>query len=183
MEGPGNERTVEVNRGWVRIVIVVAAAATGALIIANGFGGGAPSVGGQPTTPSTTLSPTPTVSTSPTPTRSQRPGQDCEPEGIHVFVQNATDVEGLAGSAQTRLEAEGFVIDEIGNATTNSATTLAFFTTPADREAAQCVASLALRGLQPDIVRLDPATTIPETTQVTLILGSDYAAEFPVGSE
>jgi hypothetical protein len=171
-----------VNSGWVRIVIIAAAVVTGALVIANGFDSTIGAVGGeeQPTT----TAPTQTPSRSPSPretTRSPAPPRDCVRE-TQVAVYNATEVTGLAAAAAERITQAGYIVDDehVLNAESETATSEVLFRTQADRADAECLAARLLQGLDAIVGPLEENTNIPAQVRVAVIVGSDYAAQFPV---
>jgi hypothetical protein len=173
-----------VNSGWVRIVIIAAAVVTGALLIANGFDStiGATDGADQPTTPAVTppVTQTPTTTTSPRPSQ---PARNCEVRPIQVAVYNGTDVDGLAADAAARFTEEGYEIDpetSIADAETETPTTQLFFREQGDRADAECLAARLLGRLDVTFSPLAADTNIPDKVRVAVILGSDYAARFPV---
>ena len=174
------------NQGWVRIVIIAAAAVTGILLIANGFDG--PTIADVTEPTPTTPAASPTESASPTPTATETetespPPANCRPQGVQVGVYNATDANGLAAAAAARFVEAGYTVDPdvIDDAESASNTTIVYFRTQQDRRAAQCLAARELEGLEAEVQALPGNTSIPDKVQVAVILGSDYAAMFPVG--
>jgi hypothetical protein len=103
-----------VNSGTWRIVIIVALVVTGVAVLANGFvdQGAAVAQTASSPAPSATGSAGPTQTD--TPTDAAPPAEAPEPEtrGVLIKVFNGTDVTGLAGEVQERLEADGYVAPE-----------------------------------------------------------------------
>jgi hypothetical protein len=97
-----------VNTGTIRIAIVVALVAVGALVLTNGFADTG-SVAGPPaggSSPSATDSTSPTATNTPPPAE-ETPAPDA-PKDTSVAVFNGTDTPGLAGVVTEELTADGY---------------------------------------------------------------------------
>ena len=96
------------NTGTIRIAIVVALVAVGALVLTNGFAdtgsAAGPPAGGS--SPSSSASSTPTATDTPQPA-AETPAPNA-PKDTSVAVFNGTDSVGLAGSVLEELIADGY---------------------------------------------------------------------------
>jgi hypothetical protein len=96
------------DRGTVRLVIVVALAVVGGFVLANGFDGSAATVGASPTP---TVSPTDTPTDSPTDTPTDTPTDKVQPqppEEVFFTALNSTNVTGAGAAAQDKMEEAGY---------------------------------------------------------------------------
>lgn len=130
---------------------------------------------------------------SPPPTQSQSPsgggqqhnggGQETQPppvEGVRLAVYNGTFQTGLASETALKLEQRfGYKIDDAAildaDAKPVEQTTL-YFVTPADKSAAEALASGFFKKLDVKIAKLPGDSQVPEGIQVAVYLGNDYAA-------
>jgi hypothetical protein len=167
-----------VNLGTARIVIILALAAGGIAILANGFGSAAvvppPTGAGSGTT-----SPSSSPSSSPT----QPPKETPSPEirGVKIAVFNGTNEPGLAAQVQQVLEADGYVAaqDPADAASKPVPKTIVYFrggsNAAQNRSDAKYVADTYFSGARVSL--LDPAlaANIADSAQVVIIVGVDYA--------
>jgi hypothetical protein len=167
-----------VNLGTARIVIILALAAGGIAVLANGFGSAAvvaPPAGAGGTE---TASPTPSPSSSP----SQPPKETPSPqiEGVQIAVFNGTNETGLAAQVQQVLEADGYVAaqDPADADTKPVPKTIVYFRGGADaaqnRSNARYIADSYFDGAR--VALLDPelAVDIADSAQAIIIVGVDY---------
>jgi LytR cell envelope-related transcriptional attenuator len=159
-------------RGPVRVIIIVAAVAVGALVIANGF----PRAGervprARTTTPTTPAARSPTPSQSPSP--SPRQGPRCQIQGVHLGIYNGTETDLLAADTAEVLTGAGYTIDDVDNAPATPKTIL-YYRTRKDKVEATCLREDFFKGA--NIAPLPDGTEIPDTVQVGIILGADFAS-------
>jgi hypothetical protein len=167
-----------VNLGTARIVIILALAAGGIAVLANGFGSAGvvtppAGVGGTET-----ASPT----TSPTPSPTQPPKETPPPviEGVQIAVFNGTNETGLAAEVQQLLEADGYVAaQDAADADTKPVPkTIVYFRGGANaaqnRSNARYIADTYFEGAR--VALLDPelAVDIADSAQAIIIVGVDY---------
>lgn len=97
------------NTGSIRIAIVVALVAVGALVMSNGFADTSTATGPQVdgTSPSSSVSPGPSTTSTPPPAV-ETPAPD-DPKDTSVAVFNGTYSLGLAGTVMDDLIADGYV--------------------------------------------------------------------------
>lgn len=160
----------EAKRG---LVLVIAAALTGLLVLGVGFDDG----GVDSASPAPEPTPTPDAEPTPEPTAVvTRP-----PAQVEVLVANATDTAGLAGNISTQLAGIGYSILEPTNATVapSDGLTDVYFAPGFEAEAIVVAAELQLPASQ---VSALPATAPIDAdlagVEVLVILAADKA---PVG--
>jgi hypothetical protein len=165
--------------GAIRAFLLVVGVALGALLIANGFPGGAvPGPGVSTSSPSS--------GPSPSPTKTKHHLQCPSPHGIRVAIENATSTAGLAAKTVSRLKPAGYTINvstDIGNASTNSSTTAIYYRAPADKIAAICMKKKFFKIATVQKMPaggLGAAPPVAPAVQIAVFLGSDYAAAHPV---
>ena len=163
----------------VRALILVVGVILGAIIIANAF---PPSHASRASShPSASPSASPAASPTPHPHK-----LDCTSlSGVHVAVENATNIQGLSAAAAKRLKAPRFVVAsaDLGTATVKTATSTVFYRTPADRKAARCVKeeifpAATLKAMSAGGTSASPPFS--HSTPVAIFVGSDYAAKHPL---
>jgi LytR cell envelope-related transcriptional attenuator len=169
-----------VNLGTARIVIIVALAAGGIALLANGFAGTvvtpADADGGGAASPSS-ASPTDSASPSKTPRETPSP----EVEGVQIAVLNGTNEVGLAGEVQQLLVDDGYLpAQDAADADAKPVPkTIVYFRGGADaaqgRSNARYVADTYFDGARVGLLDPDQAANIAETAQVIIIIGVDYA--------
>jgi hypothetical protein len=175
-----------VNQGTVRIVIVVALIAVGAIALSRGFD------------PETTAAATPTESVSPsespteqptdtgTPTPTDQPSEGPEPNtsGVLFMTLNGTSVAGLAAAAQEMLEEADYQsAKEADNSPVGGVeTTTVYYRGGGDadqnRADAEYVAKEFFDGA--DVGKLDADLftddLVPPSAAIVIVVGDDYAA-------
>jgi LytR cell envelope-related transcriptional attenuator len=101
-----------VNTGTIRIAIVVALVAVGALVLTNGFA----DTGSAAGPPAGGSSPSPTGSSSPTATNTPPPAVETPvpnaPKDTFLAVFNGTDTTGLAGIVADELTTDGYQLGQ-----------------------------------------------------------------------
>ena len=168
-----------VNLGTARIVIILALAAGGIAILANGFGSAAvvppPTGAGGSETSSPTSSPSSSPSTPP----KQTPAPEIE--GVQIAVFNGTNEPGLAAQVQQVLEADGYVAaqDPADAASKPVPKTIVYFrggsNAAQNRSDAKYVANTYFDGARVALLDPDLAANIADSAQVVIIVGVDYA--------
>lgn len=167
------------NLGTARILIILALAAGGIAVLANGFGSGAvvtppADVGGSQTT---------SPSSSPSNSPSEPPKETPPPviEGVQIAVFNGTNEVGLASQVQQLLEADGYVAaqDAADAHSKPVPKTIVYFrggtAAAQNRSNARYVADTYFDGAR--VALLDPelAVDIVDSAQAIIIVGVDYA--------
>lgn len=102
------------DRGTVRLVIVVALAVVGGLVLANGFDGDA-ATGIAGPSPSSSVSPTGTPTDGGTTSPTEAPPDKVQPqppEDVMFQALNSTNVTGAGAEAQDRMVEEGYTVAE-----------------------------------------------------------------------
>ena len=167
-----------VNLGTARIVIILALAAGGIAVLANGFASGAvvpPSGGGG----SETTSPS---GSSPTSSPTQPPKQTPSPqiEGVLIAVFNGTNETGLAAEVQQLLEADGYVAaqDPADADPKPVPKTIIYFRGGADaaqnRSNARYIADTYFDAAKVSLLDQELAVDIAADAQAIIIVGVDY---------
>ena len=167
-----------VNLGTARIVIILALAAGGIAVLANGFASGAvapPSGGGG----SETTSPS---ESSPTNSPTQPPKVTPSPqiEGVLIAVFNGTNETGLAAEVQQLLEADGYVAaqDPADADPKPVPKTIVYFRGGADaaqnRSNARYIADTYFDGAKVSLLDQELAVDIAAEAQAIIIVGVDY---------
>jgi hypothetical protein len=99
--------------------------------------------------------------------------------GVRIAVFNGTEVSGLAGETQSRLEEDyGYIAtQDPADAPAAYPVTTIYFSAPKDRVEAEYLAGDFFKKLDGvDVVRLEPGTAdIDPSTQLAIFLGNDYA--------
>jgi hypothetical protein len=168
-----------VNLGTARIVIILALAAGGIAVLANGFASVAVVTppAGAGGTDSTSPSPSPSSSPSKPPKETPSP----QIEGVQIAVFNGTNEPGLAAQVQQVLEADGYVAaqDPADADTKPIPKTIVYFRGGADaaqnRSDARYVADTYFNGARVALLDPDLAVNIADSAQVVIIVGVDYA--------
>ena len=169
-----------VNLGTARIVIIVALAAGGIAILANGFAGGTVvtppgSDGGAVSTSAESPSPSSSPSTPPKETPSP------EVEGVQIAVLNGTNEVGLAGEVQQLLVDDGYLpAQDPDDADAKPVPkTVVYFRGGAgaaqNRSNARYVADTYFDGARVALLDPDQISNIADSAQVIIIIGVDYA--------
>jgi hypothetical protein len=168
-----------VNLGTARIVIILALAAGGIAVLANGFGSAAvvtpPSGGGG----SDTVSPS---GSSPSNSPSQPPKETPPPqiEGVQIAVFNGTNETGLAAQVQQLLEADGYVAaqDPADADTKPTPKSIIYFRGGTDaaqnRSNARYIADTYFDGARVSLIDPKLAANIADSAQAIIIVGVDY---------
>jgi hypothetical protein len=100
-------------------------------------------------------------------------------EGVRLAVYNGTTQTGLASETAARLEKHGYKINpdtSILNADAAVEQTTLYFVTPADKPAAEALATGYFKKLDVKIEKLPADSQVPNGVQVAVYLGTDYAA-------
>jgi hypothetical protein len=169
-----------VNLGTARIVIILALAAGGIAILANGFSSGTvvtPAAGGGGSVSAGSESPSPSSSPSKPPKETPSP----QIEGVQVAVLNGTNEVGLAGEVQQLLVDDGYLpAQDAADADAKPVPkTVVYFRGGADaaqnRSDARYVADTYLDGARVGLLDPDQAANIADGAQVVIIIGVDYA--------
>jgi len=169
-----------VNLGTARIVIILALAAGGIAVLANGFESGAivtPPIGAGG---SDTVSPSgasPSSSPSPPPKETPPP----QIEGVQFAVFNVTYEPGLAAQLQQLLEADGYVAaqDPADADSKPVPRTIVYFRggaeAPQNRSNAKYIADTYFEGARAALLDPELAVGIADSAQAIIIVGVDYA--------
>jgi LytR cell envelope-related transcriptional attenuator len=175
-----------VNLGTARIVIILALAAGGIAVLANGFATGAvvPPAGGGGGSETTSPS-----DASPTNSPSQPPKETPSPqiEGVRIAVFNGTNETGLAAEVQQILEADGYVAaqDPADADPKPVPKTIVYFRGGVDaaqnRSNARYIADTYFDGARVALLDPDLAVNIADDAQAIIIVGVDYVGA-PAGS-
>lgn len=166
------------NLGTARIVIILALAAGGIAVLANGFGSAAvvtPPTGGgggsvSPSGSSPSTSPSPPPKETPTP----------QIEGVQIAVFNGTNETGLAAEVQQLLEADGYVAaqDPADADSKPAPKTIIYFRGGAgaaqNRSDARYLADTYFDGARVALLDPDLAANIADSAQAVIIVGVDY---------
>ena len=173
-----------VNLGTARIVIILALAAAGIAVLANGFATGAvvPPAGGGGG--SETTSP---VRRRPTNSPTQPPEVTPEPadRGRLIAVFNGTNETGLAAEVQQFLEADGYVAaqDPADADPKPVPKTIVYFRGGVDaaqnRSNARYIADTYFEGARVALLDPDLAVDIADDAQAIIIVGVDYVGGPP----
>ena len=164
--------------GTWRIVILAALVAFGAVILSNGFSGGA----GEAVTPSPDVT-GPTGDTGPpTDTESpEPPPPEGQVEGVTFAVFNGTEQAGLAADVTITLKGEGYTDaqDAADAPTSGVRRTTVYFRGGADAAQNRANAQLLVEDhlTEAKVARLNPsfADLVPDDTQLVIVLGEDQA--------
>lgn len=164
-----------VNLGTWRIAILAALIAFGAVVLSNGFSGGAD----VDETPSPTATGPTGTTTGPTETETAEPPPEGQVEGVTFAVFNATDEDGLAAQVTLDLQDAGYTIaQDAANAEASGVErTTVYFRGGADaaqnRANAELLVEDHLAGAK--VARLNPsfADLVPQDTQLVIVLGED----------
>ena len=169
-----------VNLGTARIVIIVALAAGGIAILANGFAGGTPvtppGTGGGTVSPSTT---SPSESSSPSTPPKETPSPQID--GVQIAVLNGTNEVGLAGEVQQLLVDDGYLpAQDADDADAKPVPkTVVYFRGGANaaqnRSDARYVADKYFDGARVGLLDPGQITNVTDSAQVIIIVGVDYA--------
>lgn len=164
------------NLGTWRVAILAALIAFGAVVLSNGFSGGAD----VDETPSPTAAAPTGATTGPTETETaEPPPPEGQVEGVTFAVFNATDEDGLAAQVTLDLEDARYTIaQDAANAEASGVErTTVYFRGGADaaqnRANAELLAEDHLPGAK--VARLNPsfADLVPQDTQLVIVLGED----------
>jgi hypothetical protein len=169
-----------VNLGTARIVIIVALAAGGIAILANGFASGTvvtPPGSGGGTVSAGSESPSPPSSPSTPPKETPSP----KVEGVQIAVLNGTNEVGLAGEVQQLLVDDGYLpAQDADDAEAKPVPkTVIYFRGGAgaaqNHSDARYMADKYFDGAR--VALLDPGqiTNVTDSAQVVIIIGVDYA--------
>jgi len=174
-----------------RLAIIVAAVVVGAVVIGKGFE--TPAAGGSKAHPtpsaSTSASATPSSGTSPQPTGNDN-GPKATREGVVLALLNATSTDGLASSSGNDLKKLGYVIKVEANSPTASTTTIVYF----KDEQGKADAGLLKKELtnNTEIQKITPGqiqglnqsldSPMPDSVELIVVLGNDYASTHPVSN-
>lgn len=169
-----------VNLGTARIVIILALAVGGIVVLANGFGSGAIVTPPTGAAGSDTASPS---GSSPTSSPSQPPKETPSPqiEGVQIAVFNGTNETGLAAQVQQLLEADGYVAaqDPADADSKPVPKTIIYFRAGADapqnRSNARYIADTYFDGARVAVLDPELAAGIADSAQAIIIVGVDYA--------
>ena len=169
-----------VNLGTARIVIIVALAAGGIALLANGFAGTvvtpADADGGGASSP-TSSSPTDSASPSKPPKETPSP----QVEGVQIAVLNGTNEVGLAGQVQQLLVDDGYLpAQDADDADAKPVPkTVVYFRGGANaaqnRSDARYVADKYFDGARVGLLDPGQITNVTDSAQVIIIIGVDYA--------
>jgi LytR cell envelope-related transcriptional attenuator len=162
----------------IRAAIVVTAIVAGALVITLGFpAGGTISVPPPSRTGSPTSTPTPSSSAT---RKTATPTPAGRVEGVVVAVFNTTDVVGLAACAATDLSKLGYVVpaENLENAPPGSSTaeTNIFYRNDQGRADAKLLAHDYFKDKDVKVGRLQAGADVPKGAELTIFLGTQYAA-------
>ena len=168
-----------VNLGTARIVIILALAAGGIAILANGFGSA--EVVPPPTGAggSVTSSPSSSPSTSPSPPPKETPSP--QHKGVQIAVFNGTNEPGLAAQVQQLMEADGYVAaqDPADASSKPVPKTILYFRGGANaaqnRSDAKYASDTYFDGARVALLDPDLAANIADGAQVVIIVGVDYS--------
>jgi len=170
-----------VDRGTVRLLIVVALAVVGGLVLANGFDGDAATgVAGATPTSSVTPTDTPTDTTSPTAPPPDRP-EPQPPEDVTFMALNATNVTGAGATAQDEMEAEGYVAaEEAADSPVQGAATSSILYRGGEDEAqnranAKRIANKIFPGSQVAELSQQYEDAVPPSATIVVVVGQDWA--------
>jgi len=174
-----------VNTGTTRLLIVVALLAAGAVVLARGFeptgtpvaaGSGSPSPSPTPTTG-------PSGPASPTPSTQPSGGLSPNTTGVKFMALNGTSVTGLAATAQSLLEDDGYIaVQDADNSPTQGVAATTVYYRPGEDQAqneadAQYVADTYFDGAS--IGRLAPLfdDVAPKSAALVVVVGDDFAQQ------
>lgn len=169
------------NFGSARIIVIVGLVVVGIAILANGFGHGVSTVGATTAgvSPSPSASVSPTTSASPTQATLPSPQQ---PADVTVAVFNGTSSAGLAAQAQQTLTGAGYVPDPKSpqnSPVAGASKTVVYFRGGPDADQnkadAQALAEAYFAGAKVQLLGTDYDSLVSNDTQVTVVLGQDYA--------
>ncbi len=174
-----------VNLGTARIVIILALAAGGIAILANGFGSAAVVLPPTGAGGSGTGSPSSSPSSSPTQPPKQTPSPKIK--GVQIAVFNGTNEAGLAAQVQQVLEADGYVAAQ-GPADAASKPvpkTIVYFrggsNAAQNRSDAKYVADTYFSGARVAVLDQTLGANIAASAQVVIIVGVDYTTGASTG--
>lgn len=164
----------------VKLGIVIGLAVIGIITLATAFDFGGPAV---PQGAVVVVAPSPATS-EPTKSPKPKPSPDLV-QGIHVGVYNGTKVTGEAAVVASKLEKQGYVVDEVLNTVDPMKTTIVYYVKPADEAAAQALASSQFTGATvepvPDgVTVLDAAgNQVPpiKSAHLLVFVGDDYLSQ------
>jgi hypothetical protein len=173
-----------VNQGTVRILVVVALIAVGAVVLSRGFDPETTSAATPSGTPTPTSIPTcdPTDTASPTPTGEPTEGPEPNTTGVFFMTLNGTDVTGLAGVAQELLVDAGYVTAaEADNSPTSGVETTSVYYRGGDdaaqnRADAQYVAEEFFDGAQVGRLGALFQDVVDDSAAIVVVVGEDFAA-------
>jgi transcription elongation factor len=168
-----------VNTGTIRIAIVVALLAVGALVLSNGFADTGTAAAGPPdggSSPSASGSETPTATNTPPPPAVETPAPNA-PKDTSVAVFNGTDSVGLAGSVMEELLADGYKAgQDPADAPTNGVEkTIVYFVGGADaaqnQSDATALAEKHFKGAKIKELSSDLGDVVDKGVQVVVVVG------------
>ncbi len=163
----------------LRVLIVIAALALGVVVLREAFPGTPLSirrptsvVSPLPTRPSPSPSPTPSPSPSPSPTKTEKPKPKPKPRvaGVEVLVLNGTHTDGLATMVSERLKEAGYTLEEPGNLSAVSKTTVYY------RKDHKVDAEFLQKKQFPDAEVAPALKTLPKNVDIIVVLGLDYTS-------
>jgi len=170
-----------VNLGTARIVIIVALAAGGIAILANGFASGTvvtpAGSGGGGTASAGSESPSPPSSPSTPPKETPSP----EVDGVQIAVLNGTNEVGLAGQVQQLMVNDGYLpAQDASDADAKPVPkTVVYFRggsgAAQNRSDARYVADKYFNGARVGLLDPGQISNVTDSAQVVIIIGVDYA--------
>ena len=174
------------NQGTVRIVIVVALIAVGAIALSRGFEPDTTVAATPSQTPTPTQTPTdqPTETETAPPTDEPSEGPEPNTSGVLFMTLNGTSVAGLAAAAQEMLEEADYQsAKEADNSPVGGVeTTTVYYRGGGDadqnRADAEYVAKEFFDGAQVGKLDTDLYTNVlvPPSAAIVIVVGDDYAA-------
>lgn len=171
------------DRGTVRLLIVVALAVVGGFVLANGFDGDVATgaIGSSPTpTTSPTGSPTDGGTTSPTEPPTDRP-QPQPPEEIEFVALNSTNLTGAGAAAQEKMVSAGYVVaEDAADSPVQGALTTTILYRGGEDEAqnrvdAKQVVKDVFPGSQTAELNQEYDDIVPGSATIVVLVGEDWA--------
>lgn len=167
------------NTGSIRIAIVVALVAVGALVMSNGFADTSTATGPQVdgTSPSSSVSPGPSTTSTPPPAV-ETPAPDA-PKDTSVAVFNGTDTQFLAGTVMEDLLAAGYAKgqDPTDAPSKPIEKTIVYFVGGADaaqnESNATALAQKHFKGAKVKELSSDLGDVVDKGVQVVVVIGLD----------
>ncbi len=173
-----------------RLAIIVAAVVVGAVVIGKGFESPAARGSQTPITPRTSTSPGATPSPTPTATHTggNNGGPKAKQQGVVLAVFNATDTNGLADSAGKNLTKVGYVIKLEANYPNSSTTTIVYYQDRQGKldagllkdELTNATQIKSITAAQIDLLNKSLDKPVPDSVELLVVLGGDYASTHPV---